>query len=479
MVRTVKKKYQVWLAGYYDDFNGARAIADNTNSPTTTYSHLNSHYGNPLNGEAFLNPRYRWSVEEREQDSNAGNKISVADVNDYLQNDGIFEWLTFDDIRLENDEWEGRIQLQYPDGHVANRYRFNADDAYGSYFYHRFINGHNSDASYIVPVGDNDSSFGRADMKRYDETNYEAKNAGKTSTTGDFVQRAHLTGVWMGEQLAQADISVNAPTQLFAEVTSPSKQPFLCVQTVRKNNNDDGVSQNQGKYPTIVYDGPLNSRLDGDVFTTRIAVRGFAASSSMATWSDMKVVFEIGYPTAQAGILTDEGYTGTAAITQTLNLESYVGASGNLTYDTQGLLTSGNSWSYTNDNSWLDVDFVFDYTNTKYDWYVNGVKQNSTPEDMNAGTTAAGIYGYQLTMGSDATTDNEYGYVSYLMLDRAGLVRYLTDDYTSTNEALVNKLKVKQTNNGISNCVVSLWDDPSLTSGARGNVASDYLLMLR
>ena len=478
MVRTVKKKYQVWLAGYYDDFNGARAIADFNNTPTTTYTHLNSHYGNPLNGEAFLNPRYRWSVEEREQDSNAGNKISTT-ANNKLQNDGIFEWLTFDDTRLENDDWEGRIQLQYPDGHVANRYKFNADNAYGSYFYHRFINGHDSNGSYIVPVGDNDSSFGRADMKRYDETNYEAKNAGKTSTTGDFVQRAHLTGVWMGEQLAQADISVNAPTQLFAEVTSPSKQPFLCVQTVRKNNHQHGISGNEGKYPTIVYDGALNSRLDGDVFTTRIAVRGFAASSSMATWSDMKVVFEIGYPTAQAGILTDEGYTGIPAIEQTLNLESYVGASGNLSYDTQGLLTSSNSWSYTNDNSWLDVDFVFDYTNTKYDWYVNGVKQNSTPENMNAGTTAAGIYGYQITMGSDNTTDNQYGYVSYLMLDRAGLVRYLTDDYTSSDEALVNKLTVKQSTNNISNCVVSMWDDPSLTSGARGNVATDYLLSLR
>ena len=480
MVRTVKKKYQVWLAGYYDDFNGARAISDFNNSPTTTYTHLNSHYGNPLNGEAFLNPRYRWSVEEREQDSNAGNKISTT-ANNKLQNDGIFEWLTFDDTRLENDDWEGRIQLQYPDGHVANRYKFNADNAYGSYFYHRFINGHDSNGSYIVPVGDNDSSFGRADMKRYTAANYEAKNAGKTSTTGNFVQRAHLTGVWMGEQLAQADISVNAPTQLFAEVTSPSKQPFLCVQTVRKNNHQHGISGNEGKYPTIVYDGALNSRLDGDVFTTRIAVRGFAASSSMATWSDMKVVFEIGYPTAQAGILTDEGYTGIPAIEQTLNLESYVGASGNLTYDTQGLLTGGNSWSYTNDNSWLDVDFVFNYSNTTYDWYVNGVKQNGSALQMNDGNAvnAADIYGYQITMGSDATTDNEYGYVSYLMLDRAGLVRYLTDDYTSSDEALVNKLSVKQSTNNISNCVVNLWDDPSLTSGARGNVATDYLLSLR
>ena len=72
MVRTVEKKYQVWLAGYYDDFNGARAIPDDRNQPSdATYSIIKSHFGNPMNGEAFMNPRYRFSVEER-------NLLSVA-----------------------------------------------------------------------------------------------------------------------------------------------------------------------------------------------------------------------------------------------------------------------------------------------------------------------------------------------------------------------------------------------------------------
>ena len=107
MVRTVTQKYQIWLAGYYDDFNGARAIPDyrNTPSSTSTYTHLASHHGNPLNGEAFLNPRYRWSVEERRIDSNkvAGDASRVSGtspVNNFLMNDGLFEWLTFDDTRL-------------------------------------------------------------------------------------------------------------------------------------------------------------------------------------------------------------------------------------------------------------------------------------------------------------------------------------------------------------------------------------------
>jgi len=472
MVRTVKKKYQVWLAGYYDDFNGARAISDYTNSPSdTSYSHLSSHFGNPLNGEAFLNPRYRWSVEERAQDTNAGNKVSTT-ANQYLQNDGIFEWLTFDDTRLSSDQWEGRIHLNYPDGHVANRYKFNNDSAYGSDFYQRFINGHNSDASYIVPVGDNDASFGRSDMKRYDNTNYEAKDAGKTSTTGNFVQRAHLTGSWMGEQVEQTSFSDKIPAKLFAEVTSPSKQPFLCVQTVRKHIDNDSPD-----VPAIIYDGPLNSRLDGDVFTTRIAVRAFAASSTL-TWDDVKVKFEIGFPIAQAGLLNDEGYTGAAAITQSLDLKTFTGSSGSTSYDVQGLLTSGNSWSYTNDDSWLDVDFVFDYTNSEYDWYVNGVKQNTSPESMSGTPTAAGIYGYQLSIESDES-DGNYGYVSYLMLDRAGLVRYLSDDMTSSSEVQIHKMQIKQANNGISSCSIALHDDAALSSGSRGKAATDYLLNLR
>ena len=481
MVRTVTQKYQIWLAGYYDDFNGARAIPDykNTPSSTSTYTHLASHYGNPLNGEAFLNPRYRWSVEERAIDSNkvAGNSSRVSGtspVNNFLMNDGLFEWLTFDDTRLGKDDYEGRIHLQYPDGHVANRYKFNNDSNYGSDFYQRFINGHNSDASYIVPVGDNDASFGRSDMKRYTEANYEDKNGGITSTTGNFVQRAHLTGVWMGEQLEQADIADTTPSQLFAELKSPSGQPFLCVQTVRKHIDNDSAS-----VPAIIYDGPLNTRLDGDTFTARIAVRGFMASNTIAVWDDMKVRFEIGFPLSQAGILNDEGYTGAAAIDFTLDLAD-------ISYDTQGLLYSGSSLqSYTNDNSWIDVDFVFDYSNNKFKAYHNGTEitsANATAGSYISGyalsATASNLYGYQISIESDET-DGTYGYVSYLMLDRAGLVRYLTDDFTSSDEALVDKLSVKQSNNGISSCSVKLHDDPALTGGSLGNAATDYLLNLR
>jgi len=52
MVRAVQSKYGVWLAGYYDDFSGARAIPDDSNAPssTTSYDRKISHHGNAMNG---------------------------------------------------------------------------------------------------------------------------------------------------------------------------------------------------------------------------------------------------------------------------------------------------------------------------------------------------------------------------------------------------------------------------------------------
>ena len=212
MVRTVSKKYQVWLAGYYDDFNGARAIPDDKNSPGTTRNHVNSHHGNPMNGEATLNPRYRWAQPDR--DHTGGNEYA-PDAQKLLKNDGVFEFISHDDTRQSNDEWEGRAQLQYPDGHVANRYRFGGASGDG---YLKFVNGYDTLGSYVVPTGTNDATFGRATMQGYDNASYGTTfDAGTKDTSGTFVQRAHLAGVWMGEGL-QESTSTTEPARLFAEL---------------------------------------------------------------------------------------------------------------------------------------------------------------------------------------------------------------------------------------------------------------------
>jgi hypothetical protein len=116
MVRACTDNYSFWLTGYYDDFINARAVADDLNTPSTSvvYSSLKSHHGNPLNGEATSNPRYRWSVVDRENYSTVLDSIAGVTMGELskLRNAGMFEWLTHDTIRNGADNWVGRAQLQ-------------------------------------------------------------------------------------------------------------------------------------------------------------------------------------------------------------------------------------------------------------------------------------------------------------------------------------------------------------------------------
>ena len=102
MVRAVTHKYGVWLCGYYDDFLSAKASGFDDNQPDNSilgdYNHWLTHYGNPLNGEATLNPRYRWAIADRAQSSAAAYKFAPASLQ-YYHNKGMFEWLSIDIIR--------------------------------------------------------------------------------------------------------------------------------------------------------------------------------------------------------------------------------------------------------------------------------------------------------------------------------------------------------------------------------------------
>ena len=468
MVRTVEKKYQVWLAGYYDDFNGARAIPDDTNSPGSTRAHGNSHHGNPMNGEATLNPRYRWAEPDRDQ---TGSNLYASSSNKLLQNDGVFEFISHDDTRQSNNKWEGRAQLQYPDGHVANRYRFAG--SVGGLGYHKFVNGYDTLGSYLVPTGSNDATFGRAAMNGYTSGLFEdgtgsQSNAGVTDTSGDFVQRAHLAGVWMGEQFQET--SSNTPHTLFAEVTSPAKKPFLVIQSSRWDRTDSADT------PTLIYDGPLNTRLDGDVFTTRLCVRTMRGTGT-SNWNKVDINFEIGFAKPTTA-LTDTGFTDAAAINFDipLNDTAHTGTPLYIEYDQIGELYNnlGALQSYTNDDTWLDIDFVMDYSAGEYDVYVNGTRVAEN-QSMVGSPTAANLYGYQITIKND-TTLQEAGYVSYLMLDRAGVVRYLTDNLAGdSDDAPITGLQMKRTTNGMSDCRVTVSDIPDLHSdNIRGSVAANY-----
>ena len=298
MVRAVNRNFNLWLAGYYDDFMNCRAIPDDRNEPseTNSYSSIKSHHGNTMNGEALLNPRYRLSYPDRAGHSSVLNSISDISLNDvkYSKNSSIADWLSADSFRNNWSTWSGKAQLQYPDGHIANRIRKfdNQTFSIGSDMgYQLFCNGNNTNSFYLVPTGQYDPTFGRSVMEAFQtsdggggvgSTNYANKKAGvfETVTGGEadiLNQQAHLTGVWSGETLSLShnDSGTITPTNSFFPIKSPDGKPFL---SIRRFETLDGGSNapDHDDIPSIIYDGSLNSKLDDDVFHLRFGSRCFS-----------------------------------------------------------------------------------------------------------------------------------------------------------------------------------------------------------
>ena len=482
MVRTVKSKYGFWLAGLYDDFGGARSIATDTNEPSATasYNHALSHYGNPMNGEATLNPRYRWSYVERTKGNNYDSTlIGSDDAEQKLSNTGSFNWLGCDVIRQNPSDWEGKAQLQYPDGHIGNIYKYNGA---GTTAYQLFINGNDTLGRYIVPLGDNDATFGRTDSKNFTVANYNNKIAGGKASdlTGDFVQRAHLAGVWLGEmtEFAHKDGgTIESPRVVFQPVRSPSGKPFLCSQSYHDSPTSHGTKS------AIIYDGSLNSVKDDDVFTVRFAIRSFNGASANNGKVPPVVKISIGYDSAPTGTALDGGLTGTPEIVWSMNFSTGNGLKDS-NYDYYGAWydNSTTADSYTKYEAWIDLDFVMDYTNGKFKVYHDGTEITATNDSggtyssgynmaSGAGVTASDMYGWDIQ--AYPLTGNDHTSVT-LMLDRMALYRPLTDHPAGNALPEISDFSMKSVVNGFSQVSLSLTDDPASSGGSIGTATTDY-----
>lgn len=461
MVRSVNGKYNLWIAGYYDDFGGARAIAEDNNSPSATgsYDHTKTHYGNPMNGEATLNPKYRWSIIERSLVTNYDSTlVGTNNTTRYLQNNGSFEYIGQDVIRNKSDKWEGKAQLQYPDGNVGNKYRYGGS---GSDAYQLFTNGYDTLGKYIIPLGASDSTFGRTNSIGYGDGNFTSKNAGYVDATYTvaFTQKANLIGTWMGETMRFDNASHICPENVFFPVTSPASKPFLAIQSYYQTAPNSGVVPSTA---SIIYDGSLNSRADGDIFHLRVAVRSFNGSTTSEGNAGANVNVMLGF-TSRVGDTYEDGFThssNTPAISFNLSLNNY---------DSYGALYNGNATktTYTNDTAWIDVDVTLDYTNGAYVVYQDGAQVSSGSFTG----TAANMYGYQITAYPDDNKDNS---VITLMLDRVALYRPLTNHPSGIQLAPVNDLKITSVVNGISSCKLSISDDADNDDGDIGFSANDY-----
>ena len=466
MVRSVKNKYGIWLTGYYDDFTGARAIAEDSNSPSNLYiyRHYLSHYGNPLNGEATLNPRFRWCIMDRVRNNSSMPSTSFfsSATDKLLHNKGLFEWLSFDPIRNSPNTQQGRAQMQYPDGNTnANKFRTDANSTSGLYqsdAYQLFCNGNDTSTKYIVPTGEIDSSYARNTMNQYiTSSSFTGKVTGLNNigspTQIDTVTRAHIAGHWMGETVSYG-VNDTAPENVFATVESPSGQPFLCVQRFDKTGTNSTPSK-----PSLIFDGTLNSRDTGDWLHFRLAVRSFNGSTGSNGVVVPKITIKAGFsgtvtPAGNQETIThlEDGLTGTPAISFNLDLTGY---------NTHPMLYDASrtaSTIPTIDNMWIDVDIHLDYTSgaQKFKVYQDGVLKSTN--NFGATRTANDMYGWQIHTHSPSSSDNA---TTTLMLDRVALYRPLTDNIIFNEDTNpINTLTLNLPNNGISTAELSFFDEP-------------------
>jgi len=490
-MRTYDTKYGVWLAGYYDDFTGARAVANDWNIPTvsTSYDHDDAHHGNSLNGEATLNPRFRWSFADRQR--SVGSSFFSASTDRYLKNKGSFEWLGFDETRNKMGSWASRANLQYPDGYTnSNKFRFNgtAGDAF-----QLFSNGYKTSNFYVVPTGEMDFSHGRVDTYAYNATNYGNKIAGQptSSKPSAYMRNAHLTGVWMGETVDFTNTSTDTPLNLFAPLKSPSGKSFLCIRDYK------GATTSGSGKPTVFYEGSLNSALDNDVFSARVAVRSIRGSNRThginSIGADGKgfehptLQFRVGFAKPTSGLtngrlINETGYTGTPAIDYTIDFYN----NSILDYDIYGAQYVGNTaQTYSNDDAWIDVDFVINYTAGTYRVFINGKEDTSQTFNLAGSPSAANMYGWEMFLNARTFSSGETGngaynpqnFVQYLMLDRVGLLHHITDSLTfSSDETPLKELVLDLNAGGISNGNFTLIDDPDYESAGQnyGLLSSSY-----
>ena len=522
MVRSAGSKYGFWLAGYYEDFLGSRVITDDANAPSTdsAYDATKTHHGNTMNGEATLNPRYRWSVRDRQATEFASS------TNYLLTNDGVHRWATFDHIRLgKGATWVGRSQLQYPSTLAhPNRLRFDdtphntasTDDTYMI-----ISSSSDSSAKYYLPGGDTDASFGRRNHYAFNGKSYESGEAGNTvGTQPNFMQYAHMTGVWMGERLqagayngsdGSATAHVNFPERHFQPIKSLAGKPFLCVTTYLADSTAhqlDNVTPAGAYRPVIAYSNPLNSRSTGDYFTLRMATHamkgmytGSAPTQGTATDIDtsaqIKYTLKIGFPANTTWGTTGSG-GGTAAIEWAFTPHDGAGLAGVVPYyhmlwDAQGQAGQQDLEAAAS-QIWQDFDFKFIGSN-KFKVYHNGTEVTTT-------NTAAGSYSGGYTLKNNTQTSaafnqdeltgwelfvepNHANYNKCLvdtMIDRVALYRPLTDMPDGTAlPAPVNSWDCDMTVDGISQASITVLDDDNeqnLTPWFTNDNISDWRLLM-
>tara|TARA_R110001632_G_scaffold7580_1_gene30246 strand:- start:21590 stop:28336 length:6747 start_codon:yes stop_codon:yes gene_type:complete len=471
-MRAVDRKLTFWMAGYYDDFIGARALPDDLNIQGDDWVSSKTHHGNPLNGWANLSPRYTYAWCER-GDGVGGrfNNFSIPAANQYKHNGGISEWLSYDENRRNSgNKYQGMAHLEYPDSLTnANRQRFDggtgilgeayaASDAIEAYLL--FSYGYNTENRYYSAIGTNDSSFGRATMHTpdYDGGATNSLDVLAGIPTGVFAPvttvRTHIAGVYAGEVLYNDAYTSSVPKAYLYPIESPAGKPFL-VSEVRTSSST--------YTPILSFDGSLNSKGTGDVFAIRIHACAVDVSSA-------RFKLSIGCEGAAftSGASGDTGYSN-AAIELEITPVAYQERDPSLSYSPP-----------TVSSLWDDYEFVINYDTYTYTLYKNGTAV-VTDQAMNAKTDTTNfspteMFGWMIE-AKDCSKK------AAVLIDRVGLVRPLNDHPSGIEMPPATSMDYSTTVNSVSTLNVQLVDDDSQLNLLAFFNASSYadwsLLMFR
>ena len=491
LTKSYNRRYGFWLAGYYDDFNGARAITNDDNVDLdSAWSHSQTHYGNSLSKEAILNPRYRFGYSDRVR---LGNRYDVnpavtaleglgyfvwsKTTDSYLRNKGLHEWLTHDGNRANSQHWEGHAQLQVPDWKNSNKYYFGGQDSGGgSNGYMMFGNGHNTQGVYTVPLAV-EPSYGRdffvawdaLDARNLDYSPYAGcpKQYSDGSEQWMNLVQCNITSVLMGFKNTGGTARTDAGTssewtadrpytkEALFPLKSPSGMPFLV---------HDFVTTSTGTQRVINYDSYLKCKGIGDVFTIRMShhAQGNFTSSSDPTYS-LKV-----------GFISSATYSeGTTAWSQTTPCVTC-----NFTPTDIGLEDGLTQWNGNTEVTgmelstlWKDIEIIFDFTAQTWKAYLDGADFNTPFKSGSMGSrpgggvwTASDLKGWALDVTVGSLGSDAYAAIT-TCIDRAAVYFPLTnptDDtntFTSISTNTILGFKKLMKTNTISSLQLTVEDD--------------------